>query len=226
MAAARSGGAGGRSCARPASSGPRPSRCSACPRRCATTSAARCPAGWRIWSRCPASAARRPTSCSATPSGCRASPWTRTSDGWPAASAGPTSEDPEKVEQDVAGLFPKAEWTMLSHRRGLPRPPDLPLPQARLRRLPDRPAVPVVRRGRDRPGEGEEAAEVREGRAPRASGSSRRRTIPGSPPHRRWRPRVTQARGTGPGDAVSPGRAARTGCSGRRRRTDRYGRSS
>ena len=27
-----------------------------------------------------------------------------------------TSEDPEKVEQDVAGLFPKSEWTMLSHR--------------------------------------------------------------------------------------------------------------
>jgi endonuclease-3 len=27
-----------------------------------------------------------------------------------------TSEDPEKVEQDVAALFPKSEWTMLSHR--------------------------------------------------------------------------------------------------------------
>ena len=38
------------------------------------------------------------------------------------------SEDPEKVEQDVAGLFPKTDWTMLSHRRDLPRPPDLPLP--------------------------------------------------------------------------------------------------
>ncbi len=30
--------------------------------------------------------------------------------GWTAA------EDPEKVEQDVAGLFPKTDWTMLSHR--------------------------------------------------------------------------------------------------------------
>ncbi|WP_256069738.1 endonuclease III [Streptomyces sp. DvalAA-14] len=27
-----------------------------------------------------------------------------------------TSQDPEKVEQDVARLFPKSEWTMLSHR--------------------------------------------------------------------------------------------------------------
>jgi len=26
------------------------------------------------------------------------------------------SEDPEQVERDVAGLFPKSEWTMLSHR--------------------------------------------------------------------------------------------------------------
>src|SRR5690606_1175636 len=48
--------------------------------------------------------------------------------------------------------------------RDLARPPDLPCPQARLRGLPDRTAVPGVRRGRDGPGEGEEAAEVREGR--------------------------------------------------------------
>ncbi|NUS14158.1 MAG: endonuclease III [Streptomyces sp.] len=27
-----------------------------------------------------------------------------------------TSEDPDQVEKDVAGLFPKSEWTMLSHR--------------------------------------------------------------------------------------------------------------
>ncbi|WP_031520127.1 endonuclease III [Streptomyces sp. NRRL F-5123] len=27
-----------------------------------------------------------------------------------------TSEDPEQVEKDVASLFPKSEWTMLSHR--------------------------------------------------------------------------------------------------------------
>jgi endonuclease-3 len=27
-----------------------------------------------------------------------------------------TSEDPVKIEQEVAGLFPKSEWTMLSHR--------------------------------------------------------------------------------------------------------------
>ncbi|CAK7288242.1 hypothetical protein SGPA1_60144 [Streptomyces misionensis JCM 4497] len=51
--------------------------------------------------------------------------------------------------------------------RHLARPPHLPRPQARLRRLPDRPALPGLRRGRDRPGEGEEAAEVREGRPAR-----------------------------------------------------------
>src|SRR6202041_1012058 len=27
-----------------------------------------------------------------------------------------TSDDPEKVEQEVGALFPKSEWTMLSHR--------------------------------------------------------------------------------------------------------------
>lgn len=27
-----------------------------------------------------------------------------------------TSEDPEKVEQEIGALFPKSEWTMLSHR--------------------------------------------------------------------------------------------------------------
>ncbi|MDN0198118.1 hypothetical protein NW895_24275 [Streptomyces sp. S.PNR 29] len=48
----------------------------------------------------------------------------------------------------------------------LARPPHLPRPQARLRRLPHRPALPGVRRGRDGPGEGEEAAQVREGRLP------------------------------------------------------------
>ena len=46
------------------------------------------------------------------------------------------------------------DWTMLSPPPDLPRPPHLPRPQARLRRLPGRAAVPVVRRGRDRPGQG------------------------------------------------------------------------
>ncbi|NJP47147.1 endonuclease III [Actinacidiphila epipremni] len=27
-----------------------------------------------------------------------------------------TSEDPDQIERDVAGLFPKSDWTMLSHR--------------------------------------------------------------------------------------------------------------
>jgi endonuclease-3 len=27
-----------------------------------------------------------------------------------------TSDEPEKVEQEVAGLFPRSEWTVLSHR--------------------------------------------------------------------------------------------------------------
>ena len=41
-----------------------------------------------------------------------------------------TAEDhPVKVEQEVGALFPKRDWTMLSHRPDLPRPPHLPRPQ-------------------------------------------------------------------------------------------------
>ena len=85
-------------------------------RRWSSGTAARCPAGSTTWSRCPASAARPPTSCSATRSACPASPSTRTSAGWPGGSAGPTETDPVKVEAEVGALFPRRDWTMLSHR--------------------------------------------------------------------------------------------------------------
>ena len=96
-------------------------------------------------------------------------------------------EDPEKVEAEIAAIFPKSEWTMLSHRVDLPRPPHLPRPQARLRRLPDRPALPVVRGGRDGPGEGEEAAEVRDGR-PAGPAAEPAAGLPGQARARRWAP--------------------------------------
>ena len=73
--------------------------------------------------------------------------------------------DPVKVEHAVGALFPKRDWTMLSHhliwhgRRRLPRP------QARLRRLPGRALVPVVRRGPDRPGRPPPTLVRTEGRA-------------------------------------------------------------
>ena len=49
-------------------------------------------------------------------SACPASPWTPTSGGSSRRFGWTTSEDPEQVEQDVAALFPKSDWTMLSHR--------------------------------------------------------------------------------------------------------------
>ncbi len=64
------------------------------------------------------------------------------------------SQEPEKVEQDVARALPEVGVDDALAPADLPRPPDLPLPQARLRRLPDRTAVPVLRGGRDGSGEG------------------------------------------------------------------------
>ena len=69
--------------------------------------------------------------------------------------------DPVKVELAVAALIPKKEWTMLSHRVIWHGRRVLPRPQARVRRLPDRAAVPVVRRGPDRPGRRREAGQDR-----------------------------------------------------------------
>ena len=84
-------------------------------RRCSNASTARCPAGSTTLSRCQVSAARPRTSCSATRSACRASPSTPTSGGSPAASAGPSRPTPVKVEHEIGALFPKRDWTMLSH---------------------------------------------------------------------------------------------------------------
>ena len=73
-------------------------------------------AAWPSWSPCPGSGARPRTSCWATRSACPASRWTRTSPGCPAGSAGPRQTDPVKIESEVGALFPRREWTMLSHR--------------------------------------------------------------------------------------------------------------
>ena len=69
--------------------------------------------------------------------------------------------DPVKVEHAVGALFPQARLDDAQPRADLPRPPHLPRPQARLWRLPGRAVVPVVRRGRDRPGQGQDAARLR-----------------------------------------------------------------
>ena len=116
--------------------------------------------GSRTWSRCPASAARRPTSCSATPSASPASPSTRTSAGWPAGSAGPTETDPVKVEHEVGALFPRRDWTMLSHRLIFHGRRICHARKPACGACPVAAAVPVVRRGRDRPGQGREAGQV------------------------------------------------------------------
>ena len=151
-----------RSSSPPASSAPRPSRCSsssqALVERLRRRGAGRAGGPGR---RCRAWAARPPTSCWATRSASRASPSTRTSAGWPGASGGPTQTDPVKVEHEVGALFPKKDWTMLSPPPDLARPPGLPRAQPGLRCLPGRAVVPGVRRGADRPGRGGQAREDR-----------------------------------------------------------------
>ena len=57
-----------------------------------------------------------------------------------------TETDPVKVEHEVGALFPQARLDDAVARPDLPRPADLPRQEAGLRRLPGRPAVPVVRR--------------------------------------------------------------------------------
>ena len=71
-----------------------------------------------------------------------------------------TQDDPVKVEHEVGALFPKRDWTMLSHRLIFHGRRMLPRPQAGLRGLPGGPALPGVRRGRARPGQGGEAGQV------------------------------------------------------------------
>ena len=56
-------------------------------------------------------------------------------------------EDPVKVEHAVGALFPKKDWTMLSHVLYLPRTTHLSRAQAGLWCVHGRDLVPVVRRG-------------------------------------------------------------------------------
>ena len=55
--------------------------------------------------------------------------------------------DPDKIEQDIAALLPRPEWTPASHRLIWHGRRVLSRAAARVRRVRDRPAVPVVRRG-------------------------------------------------------------------------------
>ena len=79
--------------------------------------------------------------------------------------------DPVKVEHEVGALFPKQDWTMLSHRLIWHGRRRLPRPQAGLRRLPGRPAG-ARRTATARPTRsGREAGEApRAGREATASG--------------------------------------------------------
>ena len=61
--------------------------------------------------------------------------------------------DPDKIEQDVGALLPRQEWTAASHPADLARPPGLSCSRSRMRRMRDRPAVPVVRRRPHGPGD-------------------------------------------------------------------------
>ena len=63
----------------------------------------------------PGSAARPPTSCSATRSVCPASPSTPTSAGWPDGSGGRRRWSPSRWRPRSARLFPRKDWTQLSH---------------------------------------------------------------------------------------------------------------
>ena len=69
--------------------------------------------------------------------------------------------DPVKVEHAIGALFPKRDWTMLSHHLIWHGRRRCHAAQAGLRRVPARPAVPGVRRGADRPGRGGEAGQDR-----------------------------------------------------------------
>ncbi|CAM5560049.1 Endonuclease III OS=Streptomyces rimosus subsp. rimosus (strain ATCC / DSM 40260 / JCM 4667 / NRRL 2234) OX=1265868 GN=nth PE=3 SV=1 [Streptomyces rimosus subsp. rimosus] len=97
-------------------SGPRPSRCSASPRRYGTVSTARSPAAWRTWSTLPGVGRKTANVVLGNAFGVpgitvdthfgrlvRRFRWTE-------------QQDPEKVEAEIAEIFPKSEWTMLSHR--------------------------------------------------------------------------------------------------------------
>ena len=68
-----------------------------------------------------------------------------------------TELDPEKVEARGRRAVPAQGLDPAVPQRDLARPPSLPRPQPRLRRLPGRPLVPCVRRRGDRSGQGRQA---------------------------------------------------------------------
>ena len=100
---------------RSGSSGPRPSRCSSSPRRWSPTTAGRCRPGSRTWSSCPG--VGRKTANVVLGNGFGVPGITvDTHFGRLIRRLGWTEEtDAVKAEHAIGALFPKRDWTMLSH---------------------------------------------------------------------------------------------------------------
>ena len=113
--------------------------------RWSSASTARCRPGWTTWSPCPASGRKTANVVLGNAFGVpgitvdthvgrlsRRFGWT-------------TQPDPDKVEAEIGGPVPAKGLDPALPQRDLARPPPLPRPQPRLRRLPGRPLVPLVR---------------------------------------------------------------------------------
>ena len=116
--------------------------------------------------------------------------------------------DPVKAEHAVGRAVPQARLDDAQPPPHLARPPLLPRQEARLRCLPGRQAVPVVRRGPDRPRGGRQAAQDPGPRVRRALAAAGRGAllllsgcdggVPRRPERRRRRhPRAARAEGRG-----------------------------
>ena len=94
-------------------------------------------------------------------------------------------EDPEKVEAEICAIFPKSEWTMLSHRVVFHGRRICHSRKPACGACPIAPLCPSYGEGETDPEKAQQAPEVREGRLPRpaaepAAGLSR------AFPRRRW----------------------------------------
>ncbi len=161
MAAADRARTSSRSSARSASSAPRPSRCSSSARRSSSVTTARCPPRLDDLVTLPGVGRKTANVVLGNAFGIPGIT-VDTHFGRLARRFGWTEEtDPVKVEHAVGALFPKRDWTMLSHhliwhgRRccHAQKPACGACPVAQ--------AVPVVRRRADRPGDRRQAGEDR-----------------------------------------------------------------
>ena len=105
----------------------------------------------------------------------RASPSIPISAGSPGGSAGRRPDDPEKIEQEVGALFPRSEWTMLSHRLIWHGRRVCHSRRPACGACGAGPALPIVRRGPDRSASRPEAGQGRPllvtGEEPRDAGA-------------------------------------------------------